>query len=53
MKFIFPNMEMISTVDGFVENQIQFFADTLWTFETNIIHQNIGNTLGYAIVDAM
>lgn len=53
MHFIFPGTEMITTAEDFAENQKMFFSDTTWTFESKIVYQNVGNKIGYAIVNAM
>lgn len=53
MYLILPQTETTTTVDEFLEFQDLWFQDTIWTFETEILHTAIEENLGIAIVDAM
>lgn len=51
MHLILPGSEVIATVDRFIEYHEEWFQDTTWTFETKIIHTDIGPKIGTAITE--
>lgn len=53
MHLILPKTEIISSVDSFMNFHKEWFKDTSWTFETEILHTDIGEKLGIAITEIM
>ena len=53
MLLILPGTEIIEKASGFLENQSEWFASGDWTFETKILHSEVGETLASAVVEAI
>jgi len=53
MHLILPQTEIISSVDSFMNFHKEWFKDTSWTFETEILHTDIGDKFGMAITEIM
>ncbi len=55
MQLILPNSEISTTTEAFINMHEEWFQDstTSWTFETKILHTDIGQDLGIAIVEVM
>jgi len=53
MHLILPQTEIISSVDSFMTFHKTWFEDTNWTFETKILHTDIGDKIGIAITEIM
>ena len=53
MQLILPGTEIIDGVEGFMDYHVDWFKDTSWTFETNVLRTNIGDRLGLAITEVV
>jgi len=53
MLLILPDSEILSSVDSFIKFHEEWFRDTLWSFETKILDTEVGNKIGFAIVEAI
>jgi len=51
MQLILPGSEIINTVDSFILYHQEWFKDTVWTFETQILNTSIVDDLGIAITE--
>lgn len=51
MQLILPSSEIMNTVDSFMNYHEQWFQDTSWTFDTQILNTEIGNTIGLGITE--
>ncbi len=51
MQLILPETEIIKGVDGFIDYHKEWFKDSSWTFETQILNTEVGDKLGMAIVE--
>ncbi|QCX00454.1 hypothetical protein FGM00_10140 [Aggregatimonas sangjinii] len=50
MQLILPGMEMIETVDGFMEYHRQWFEAENWTFNYDILNSEVGDTMGMVVM---
>jgi ketosteroid isomerase-like protein len=53
MLLILPETEIIEKASGFIENQSEWFETTNWTFETQILHSEVGETVASMVVEAI
>lgn len=53
MLLILPETEIIEKASGFIENQSEWFETTNWTFETKILHSEVGETVASMVVEAI
>lgn len=53
MLLILPGTEIIEKASGFIENQSEWFETTNWTFETKILHSEVGETVASMVVEAI
>ena len=51
MQLILPGMEMMNSAEEFMAYHREWFQDTTWTFDTNILNTEIGDRLGMAITE--
>ena len=51
MQLILPNSEIIHSADSFMDFHKEWFQDTTWTFETEILNTEIGEKYGMAITE--
>ncbi len=50
---ILPGSEPVKSNEGFLKMHKDWFQDTTWTFETQIIHTEIQANIGTALVEVM
>ncbi len=53
MELIIPGRAIIYTVDEFVELHQNWFKDTTWTMQTNILNLKADQNIAFATADAM
>jgi ketosteroid isomerase-like protein len=53
MQLILPNQEIVYTTEKFLEFHEEWFKDTTWTFETEILSSEVGTRLGAATCEIM
>ena len=53
MYLILPNSPITATAKDFLTMHEEWFQDTSWTFETKIIHTDVGQDLGIGVVETM
>ncbi len=53
MEFMMGGLERMIGATDFAEFQASWFQDSSWTFETDILHLEVGETLASATVEAM
>lgn len=53
MQLILPASEITNTTEAFLDMHEAWFQDSSWTFETKILHTDIGQEMGIAIVEVM
>ncbi len=53
MLLILPGTEIIEKASGFLENQKEWFESGDWTFETKILHLEVGETVASIVVEAI
>lgn len=51
MMLILPSSEILYTAEKFLDSQEKWFQDTAWTFETKILHTEIGERIGMAVTE--
>ena len=50
MQLILPGMEVIETVDGFMEYHREWFEAKDWSFDYNILNTEVGETMGMVVM---
>lgn len=50
MQLILPGMEIIETVDGFMEYHREWFEAENWTFNYDILNSEVGDTMGMVVM---
>lgn len=53
MQLILPNSEIIYGVDKFIDLHIDWFKDTTWTYEAEIVDMMIGSKYGSAVTEVI
>ena len=53
MLLILPGTKIIEKASGFLENQKEWFESGDWTFETKILHSEVGQTVASIVVQAI
>ena len=53
MLLILPGTEIIEKASGFLENQGEWFESGPWTFESKILHSEVGETVASVVVEAI
>lgn len=53
MQLIIPERKISNTVTSFVDLHREWFKDTIWTIETNILNIKVGEKMAMATTDAM
>jgi len=51
MNLILPNSEITNSTEEFIKFHEDWFEDTTWTFETNILDTEIGDKIGIAVTE--
>ena len=53
MQLILPDSEIMYSVDEFLNYHREWFQDSTWTFETNILNTAVGDPIGMAVVEVV
>lgn len=53
MHLVLPQSKLMTTVKEFMDYHRAWFAEPNWTFETKIIHSDIVDDLGIAVVESL
>lgn len=53
MQLILPGAEIMQTTDEFLEYHQEWFQDTTWSFETEILNVRVGDRIGMAVTEVV
>lgn len=53
MHLILPQSKMINSAEGFMDYHREWFKSDGWTLDNEIVYTNVGEDMGFAIVEAV